>query len=92
MFTVHLLPAIPPQLQPMLWIGLGILAAVGLLAVISPARFSALASRSGHWVDTEKYLRVLDKRIDVDQYVLPYSRWLGVAVLLAVCLLAAVWR
>jgi hypothetical protein len=79
-----------PQWQPMVWIGLGILAAVGLLAIISPSRFTALASRSGQWVDTEKYLRVLDKRIDVDQYVLPYSRWLGVAVLLAVVLLAVV--
>jgi hypothetical protein len=83
---------LPPQLMPLMWIGLGILVALGLLAVISPTRFSALASRSGQWVDSEKYLRVLDKRIDVDQYVLPYSRWLGVAVLFAVGLLVAVWR
>jgi hypothetical protein len=87
-----LVAAVPPHLQPMIWIGLGMLAAVGLLAVISPSRFTALASRSGHWVDSEKYLRVLDKRIDVDKYVLPYSRWLGVAVLMAVGLLATVWR
>jgi hypothetical protein len=92
MLSTSLLAVTPPQLQPLLWIGLGVLAAVGLLAVISPSRFTALASRSGHWVDTEKYLRILDKRIDVDQYVLPYSRWLGVAVLLAIGLLALVWR
>ena len=80
------------SLAPLAWVGLGMLAAVGLLAVVSPSRFTALASRSNQWVDSDKYLRVLDKRIEIDQYVLPYSRWLGLAVLLAVGLLATVWR
>jgi hypothetical protein len=92
MQSFTLFAVLPPQLQSVVWIGLGALGAIGLLAVISPTWFRVLASRSGHWVDTEKYLRLLDKRIDVDQYVLPYSRWLGVAVLAAIGLLAAVWR
>jgi hypothetical protein len=80
------------DLQPVFWVTMGFLAAIGLLAIVSPATFTALSSTSNRWVDSEKYLKLLDKRIEIDQYVLPYSRWLGVAVILSVALLAAVWR
>jgi hypothetical protein len=80
------------DLQPVFWVTMGFLVAIGLLAVVSPTTFTALSSSSNRWVDSEKYLKMLDKRIEIDQYVLPYSRWLGVAVILSVVLLAAVWR
>ncbi len=70
----------------LVWIFLGIVGSVGLLAILSPRRFSALAARGGHWVDTSKVLAQLDRRVDIDAYVLPFSRVLGVAMLAVVAL------
>ena len=78
--------AVEPNWDSLLWVILGIVGAVGLLAILSPRRFSALATRGGQWVDTNKVLAQLDRRIDIDAYVLPFSRVLGVAVLAAVVL------
>jgi hypothetical protein len=78
--------AVEVNWDSLLWVILGIVGAVGLLAILSPRRFSALATRSGQWVDTNKVLAQLDKRVDIDAYVLPFSRVLGVAVLAAVVL------
>jgi len=69
------------------WASLGALAFVGLLAIVSPSKFSALSSRGSRWVDTSKVLAQLDRRVDVDQYILPYARFLGVAVLASVAFL-----
>ncbi len=86
--SLQLLLATNLSLQPWLWMGIGVLAALGLLALVSPHRFSVLATRGGHWVDTDRFFAALDKRIDVDQYVLPFSRILGGAVLAAAALFA----
>jgi hypothetical protein len=75
--------AIAPK-QAILWGTLGLLGLIGVIAVFSPARFAKLATRSGRWVDTNKIVQVLDKRVDIDHYVLPFSRLLGVAVILSV--------
>ena len=72
---------------PFAWIFLGLIGALGLLAVLSPRRFAAVANRGGLWVDTNKLLEHLDRRIDIDTYVLPFSRWLGVAVLASVAVI-----
>ena len=72
---------------PLVWSTLGVIGALGLLAVLSPTRFSALSNRGSQWVDTSKVLTALDKRIDVDQLVLPYSRILGAAVLMSVAVI-----
>jgi hypothetical protein len=76
--------------QAILWGALSIFGFIGLIAVVSPNRFAVLATRSGRWVDTNKVLEVLDKRIDIDRYVLPFSRLLGITVILAVAVLAYV--
>ncbi len=76
-----------PYVAPVIWMALGGLGALGLLALVSPSRFAAVASRGSRWVDTESLLHALDRRVEVDSVVLPYSRWLGAAVLLAVGLL-----
>lgn len=68
---------------------LGVLAAVGLVALASPTCFSRIARRGGEWIDTQKVVDVLDKRIDIDETVLPYSRVLGFAVLASVILIAS---
>jgi hypothetical protein len=76
--------------QAVLWTTLGILGLIGLIAIVSPSRFQKIATRSGHWVDTNKLAEVLDKRVDIDRYVLPFSRLLGVAVILSVAVLSYV--
>lgn len=76
------------SLVPVVWTLLGIFAAIGLLAVVSPGRFSTLTQHSSTWIDTNKLLSKLDTRVDIDKYVLPFSRALGVGVLLAVAIIA----
>jgi hypothetical protein len=73
---------------PAIWFFIGILAAIGILAMFSPQRFAKLAHRGGSWIDTNKILAVLDKRIDIDNYVLPFSRVLGFAVFASAILIA----
>lgn len=75
------------NLTGIVWCVLGLLASVGLLAMFSPQSFSILATRGSSWVDTNKILAVLDKRIDIDKHVLPYSRVLGFAVLASAILI-----
>jgi hypothetical protein len=73
---------------PFAWALLALVATVGLVALVSPRRFTALTRGSSHWVDTDKILSKLDTRVDVDKYILPFSRPLGVAVLLSVGVIA----
>ncbi len=73
-----------------LWATLVVLIGVSLIAIVSPRRFAMLATRSGRWVDTNKIVEVFDKRIDIDQYVLPFSRLLGIAVLASLAVLSYV--
>ena len=76
-----MLLAASQALGPWTWCFLCVLGSLGLLALVSPQTFSSVALRGGSWVDSSKYLAVLDKRIDIDQYVLPFSRVLGFSVL-----------
>ena len=81
------------SLAPVVWVLLGLCGAVGLVAIASPRTFSALTNHSSKWVDTNQLLATLDKRVDIDKYVLPFSRALGLAVLLAVGVFAYLyWR
>jgi hypothetical protein len=69
-----------------LWIvGFCLCGALGLMAVAAPRAFQRLAQRSSKWVDSEKLLAVLDKRVDIDAYVLRYTRLFGAAVLCGLC-------
>jgi hypothetical protein len=83
----HLVIASSIDFAPYIWAGVGILGAVGLLALSSPSRFHKLCTRSDHWVDTDKLLEPLNRRIDLDQYILPFSRILGGAVLASAVLI-----
>lgn len=69
------------------WILLAIAGLFALVALVSPATFRTLAKYGGHWLDSGKLLGALDKPIDVDRLVLPYSRVLGAAVLATIALL-----
>lgn len=76
------------SLAPFVWTLLGMFSAIGLLAVVSPRYFSTITNRSSTWVDTDKLLSTLDTRVDIDKYILPFSRILGVSVLIAVGIIA----
>ena len=68
---------------------LGFIAAAGLLALCSPPRFSRLARWGSIWVDTNKLVDKLQRRIDVDRHVLKYCRLFGFTVLGAVTVLGS---
>ena len=74
--------------EMILWITLAMIAVAGLLALVSPAKFRSLSSKSNTWVDSDKVLSGFDKRVDLDALVMPYARWLGAAVLAAVGVIA----
>lgn len=69
------------------WILLAIAGLLALVALVSPATFRSLAKFGGHWLDSSKLLARLDKQIDVDRLVLPYSRVLGAAVIATIAIL-----
>ncbi|MCG8585706.1 MAG: hypothetical protein MI757_13450 [Pirellulales bacterium] len=75
------------DLALVVWSSLGILAAVGLLAAMSPGCFRRLCGQSDQWIDTDKLLEPLNRRIDVDQHVMPFCRVLGIAVVGAAVLI-----
>ena len=77
----HLLFAAGPNFAPYVWTALGVLGAIGLLALTSPSRFRKLCTRSDRWIDTDKLLEPLNRRVDLDEHILPFSRVLGAAVL-----------
>ena len=83
----HLLTAATPNFAPYVWTGLAILGAIGLLALTSPNRFRKLCTRSDRWIDTDKLLEPLNRRVDLDEHILPFSRILGGAVLGAAVLI-----
>lgn len=63
----------------------------GMIALISPRAFACLSMWSTHWVDSYRYLAVLDRRFDIDHYVLRHCRLLGALVLLSVSILTFLW-
>jgi hypothetical protein len=70
---------------------LGVIAVLGLLALLSPKHFAQIANRSSQWVDTSNYFRRLDEPVNVDKHVLRYSRVFGAAVILSAALLCWVF-
>lgn len=86
---VHI-STIPAAVFPILWTCLGVIGVLGLLALVSPRHFAAIARHGGRWVDTSKVLDKLDARVDIDERILRHSRLLGVAVVASVALLTSV--
>jgi len=87
----HLLLMSRINTAPAVWTALGMLAAIGAVALFCPDLFRKIAVRSNHWIDTNKILSYLDRRIDIDHHVLPFTRHLGIAVLAAVCAFGVIY-
>jgi len=82
LFSVHIV------WEPIALALLGFAGLLGLLAVVSPRLFQKLAGQTDRWVDSNRALECLDRRVDIDAYVLPRSRLLGFAVIASVAVLS----
>lgn len=74
--------------HPALLTAAGLTVLLGLVAVIRPPCFHALAWHGSTWVDSNRWVALLDRRIDVDAYVLPHARLFGCLLLAAMLRLA----
>lgn len=66
----------------------GFLLIAGSIAFINPRLFERFARAGSQWVDTSRWFAVMDRRVDIDQFVLRHARWFGLAVLIAT---SALW-
>lgn len=82
-------PTLQPFWETCFWSLLAVAGVLALIALVSPAMFRSLAEYGGRWRDSSKLLEKLDKPIDVDRLVLPYSRVLGAAVIATIAILCA---
>lgn len=80
-------PILLPFWETCFWSLLAMAGLLALVALVSPATFRSLAEFGGRWRDSSKLLERLDKPIDVDRLVLPYSRALGAAVIATIAIL-----
>ncbi len=71
--------------------GLVFSAVMGVIATCSPRLFGTFAGRSSRWVDSQKYLAVLDKPFNFDHRILPHSRVFGCLILASVSVLSYVF-
>jgi hypothetical protein len=77
--------------RPILLAVLIFAAACGLLAIFSPRTFARLAGMGGQWVDSQRFVKWLDARFDIDGFVLRHARAFGVCVLSALAFLTVQW-
>ena len=70
--------------EPLVWFALGILGAVGVVAVLHPRRVTALAMREHGWVESAKGSGGIDEAASSRLVALSLCRLFGVAVLAAV--------
>lgn len=68
---------------------LGFVGLSGLLALVSPRLFSRVAAYGSIWVDTDRWLKRFDRRLDVDPFVLRHCRLFGLLSIAAVIWLTA---
>lgn len=76
---------------PLVWLLLLLGGTIGLLAVASPRVFEAVATRSKTWIDTNRFVALLEKSVDIDHYFIRHSRILGSALLTSTAVLAYVY-
>jgi hypothetical protein len=67
---------------PLLWMAVGLCGGVGLVALAGPGFLASLNAKSKQWVDTNKYFSWTEKQVDVDKFILRYSRVFGLFAVL----------
>src|SRR5262245_47629607 len=73
----------PVTLAVVVWPLLGLVLFLGAVAVVCPDTFAFFARGGGQWIDSQQLLQTLDKKVDIDEHVLRYSRVFGLAIILA---------
>ncbi len=63
------------------WCGIGLATSFASLALFAPNAFRRLATGGSTWVDTSKWLELLDRRIEVDAFFLRNPRVFGAVLL-----------
>jgi len=94
-----LLAVFAAMAKPVLFCLLGLSAAVGLIALVSPRAFAVCVEKGNHWVDTWRFFRVpegsilrkMDRWIDVDGCAVQHSRAAGACILLATLIVGMLW-
>lgn len=81
----------PMTLALIVWPLVGLVILLGVVAIACPDTFASVARGGGQWIDSQQILQTLDKKVDIDEHVLRYSRVFGVAVVAAACYLAYVY-
>lgn len=76
---------------PFFYFMLGFAGISGLLAIISPKAFAAVAGYSNRLVNSSQTDTVLDKWIDIDRFVLQHARYFGLLVIVSVVYLWFLW-
>lgn len=77
-----------PQVMTVLFWGLVAVAGLpALIALVNPRWFARLDSQGDQWIDSSKVLACLDKRVEIDHLLLPFSRLLGGAAVTALAVL-----
>jgi hypothetical protein len=81
----------PTTMAFIVWPLVAVVLFLGAAAIVCPDTFASVARGGGQWIDSQQILQTLDKKVDIDEHVLRYSRVFGVAVVLAVGYLAYVY-
>lgn len=84
-----------PQVMTLVfWLLLAVAGLPALIALVNPRLFARLDSTGNQWFDSAKVLALLDRRVDVDHLLLPFSRLLGAAAVAALATLGCLlyWR
>ncbi|MBX3411170.1 MAG: GGDEF domain-containing protein [Pirellulales bacterium] len=76
---------------PFFYFMLGFAGISGLLAIISPKAFAAVAGYSNRLVNASQTDTVFDKWIDIDRFVLQHARYFGLLVTVSVVYLWFLW-
>ncbi len=74
--------------EPLVWFALGILGALGLVALLHPRRLTTLALRENGWVESPPGSSGIDVPLSSSFVALAISRLFGAAVLVAVAAIA----
>lgn len=94
--TIVLIWITPPDAawSPLAWVVAAVLAVLGTTASIWPTCFRRLAAWGNTWIDTSRFVAVLDRRVDIDSFATRHSRTFGLCVLASILAMAALvyWR
>ena len=70
----------PTTIACIVWPLVAIVVFLGAVAIVCPDTFASVARGGSTWIDSQQILQALDKKVDIDEHVLRYSRVFGIVV------------